>query len=100
MNTDLKEKANNDFENDFCKLMNNEAFEKTLGNVRKYRDIKHKRKKQKLISIRTKLSQYKVLHIKLIGNRNEKQQMIINKPVYLGLSILELRKIIMYKYKY
>ena len=56
MNTDLKEKANNDFENDFCKLINNEAFGKTLGNVRKYGDIKHKRKKPKLISIRIKLS--------------------------------------------
>ena len=52
----MKGKANNDFENDFCKLMNNEAFGKSLGNVRKNRDIKHKRKRQKLISIRTKLS--------------------------------------------
>ena len=59
MNTDLKEKANNDFENEFCKLMSNATFTKTMKNVRNVRkmwDIKHKRKKKELISIRTKLS--------------------------------------------
>ena len=35
MNTDLKEKANNDFENEFCKLMSNATFTKTMKNVRK-----------------------------------------------------------------
>ena len=29
-----------------------------------------------------------------------KKQVLINKPVYLGLSILELRKILMYEFWY
>ena len=40
MNSDLREKAKNNFEEDIFKFMNNEVFVKTLENVRKHRGVK------------------------------------------------------------
>ena len=40
MNTKLKTEAKDDFVKDFFELMNNSVFGKTIGNVRKHRDLK------------------------------------------------------------
>ena len=86
----MRKKAKNDFENDFYKLMNNAVFGKTKENVRKHRDIKlvatDKRRNQ-LVSepnyYTTKWFSEKLLVIEM-----KKTKVKMNKPVYLGLSIL------------
>ena len=68
MNTKLRQKAKNNFEKDECR------FWKNYGKCKKHRSLKtcYNRKEKKLVSIRTKLSHYKVFHRKFIGNRNKK----------------------------
>ena len=102
MNTELRKQAKNDFEKDFFKSMNNSVFGKTMGNVRKHRDIKlvttNKRRNQ-LVSEpnyhTTKLFSECLLAIEM-KNINVK----MSKPIYLGLSILEISKTLMYEYSY
>ena len=53
-----------------------------------------------LLSIRTKLSYSKFFFGKCISHRNEKTEIFLYKPVYLGLSILELSKIVLFEFCY
>ena len=103
MNTDLRKKAKNDFEKYFLKLMNNAVFGKIMENVRKHRDIKlvtTKRKRDYLVSEpnyhTTKFFTKHLLAIEM----KKKTEVLMNKPVYLGLSILELSKILMNQFSY
>ena len=57
-------------------------------------------KKKELSSIRTKFSYYNVFHGKIINNIYEKTEIRENNLVCLGLSILELYKILMYEFWY
>ena len=99
INTKLRKKAKNDFKKDFFTLMNHSVFAKTMGNSRKHRDIKFvttgKRKNYLVLTNFT--LQHRFFFKKSIRNRNEKTQILMNKLFYLGLSLLELSKIVMYE---
>ena len=102
MNTDLRKKAKNDFETDFLKLINNAVFGKTMENVRKHRDIKlvtTERRRNYLVS-EPNYHTTKFFTETLLAIEMKKTEILMNKPVYLGLSILELSKILMYEFWY
>ena len=100
INTHLREKTKSDFEKDFFKLINNVVLGKTLENVRKHRDIKlvtTERRRNYLVS-EPNYHTTKVFAEHLLAIEMKKIPM--NKTVYLGLSILELSKILMYEFWY
>ena len=103
INTELRKKAKNTFEKDFFRLMNNAVFGRTTENVRKHRDIKlvktDKRRNQ-LVS-EPNYHTTKWFSEILLAIEMKKTKVKMNKPVvYLGLSILEISKILMYEFWY
>ena len=64
-------------------------------------DLITRPKKKELFSIRSKLSYYKIfIKHQLALEMKKKAEILINKAVYLGLSILELSKTLMYEFWY
>ena len=102
MNTKLRQTAKNYFEKGFFKLMNNGVFGKTMENVRKDRNIKlvtTERRRNHLVS-EPNYHTAKFFTGNLSAIETKKTQIIMNKPVYLGLSILDLIKTLMYEFWY
>ena len=95
MNTELRKQVKNDFEKDFFKLMNNSEFGKTVENVRNHRDIKlvtTDKRRNKLVS-EPNYHTTKWFSENLLASE-------MNKPVYLGLSILEISETLIYEFWY
>ena len=102
MNTELRKEAKNDFEKDLFKLMNNSVFGKTMENIRKHRDIKlvtTDKKRSKLVS-ETNYHTINLISEDLSIIEMKKTKVRMNKPIYLGLSILEISKTLMYEFWY
>ena len=102
MNTKLKKDSENYFEKDFYKLMNNSVFGKTMANVRNYRDIKlvkTKRRKKRLVS-EPNYHAHKKFSDNLMAIEMKKTKVKMTKSIYLGLSILDISKTLMYKLWY
>ena len=85
-------KAKNEFEKNFYKLLNNAVFGKTMENVRNRVDKKLINKS--LFDKSTIFSKY------LIAMHMRRKNVKLNKPIYLGFSILEHSKNIMYNFHY
>ena len=102
MNTDLRKKAKNDFEKDCFKLMNNAVLGKTMKNVRKHRDIKLVTTKWKRNYVESEPNYHtmKFFTENLLVIEKKKMEIFMNKPVHLGLSILELSETLMYEFWY
>ena len=104
MNTEFRKQAKNDFETDFYKLMNNSVFGKTMENLRNRVDVKIVRdwengKIRKLLSSPS-FDRFTIFGNDMAGIHMRKTKLVLNKPVYTGMTILENSKILMYGFYY
>ena len=104
MNTEFRKQAKNDFEKNFYKLMNNSVFGKTMENLRNRVDIKivrsnEKDKIRKLVASPL-YSRHVIFTNDLVGIDMRKSRLLLNKPVYTGMTILDNSKILMYDFYY
>ena len=93
MDNELRKLVRNDFEKDLFKLMNNSIFGKTMENIRKQiKLVTTDKKRSKLVSE----PNYHTLNLiseDLLIMEMKKTKVKMNKPIYLGLSILSVLKI-------
>lgn len=104
-NTAYRQKAKNEFEKDYFKLMNNSVFGKTMENVRNRVQIEccFDDDRQKHLQSKTNFTRTKGYH----NNDTEfsivelHQKIVkLDKPIYAGFSILDLSKLHMYDFHY
>ena len=102
LNTESRKNAVNDFEEDFFKLMNNAVFGKAMENVRKHRPINLVRtdKKRNMLVSEPNYHTMKLIDDNLAIIEMRKVKVRMNKPIYLGMSILDISKITMYEFWY
>ena len=102
LNTELRTIAENEFEKDFFKLMNNSVFGKTMENIRNRVDIKleNNEKQAEKLSAKPNFNHCNIFSKSLVAIHMKKTKLVFNKPVYLGMCILDLSKTLMYDFHY
>ena len=103
-NTQKRTVAKTNFEKDLYKLMNNAFFGKTMENVRERTNldfISHTQldkilKRQSKLSFKGIVNWYSTFSV----YKYEKEKTVFDKPIYLGFSVLELSKLLMYEFYY
>ena len=99
-NTQKRNQAVNDFGKDFYKLLDNTFFGKAMENVRNHLKIKFIKEDDidKIIQQQSKLT-LNGIH-KSYENFDsytfEQNEVLMDKPIYLGFTVLEMRKLLMY----
>ena len=97
MNTEFRKQAKSDFETDFYKLMNNSVFRKTMENLRNRVDVKIVRAwetdKIRELTSSPSYDRYTIFGNGMTGIHMHKMKLVLNKPVYTGMTILENSKI-------
>ena len=89
MNTELRKRATSDFEKDLYKIMNNSVFGKTMENLRKQRR-----------QAQTPYRQPGLCQSEHLWWWSCDVPDVFNRPVYMGMSILDISKHLMYDFYY
>ena len=101
LNTNLRAKATKEFEKYFFKLMNNSVFRKTMENIKNGVDIRlvNDEKVAKKLAAKPNFKHCTIFDENLVAI-HMKKKIVFNKPVYLGMCILDLSKTLMYNFYY
>ena len=101
-NTEKGKNAKNQFEKDFFKLLNNSIFGKTMENLRKMIDVILVTDEKKLakLSLKPTFVSSKIINEDLVVIHKIKETLVLNRPIYVEMSILDLSKVLMYDFHY
>ena len=88
------------FEKEFFKLMNNSVFGKTMENLRNRVNIELVTNEERLnkLSAKPTYVSSKIFNQDLVGVHTKKEKLLLDKPSYVGMCILDLSKTHMYDF--
>lgn len=101
-NTQRRAAARNNFEKDYFKLLNNAVYGKSLENVRNridFRLVVNEDELDKIIA-KPRVKSWYIYAPNVVGVCCKKTTICLNRPIYVGFSVLELSKRIMYNFHY
>lgn len=101
-NTARRAQAANAFEKDFHKNQVNSIFGKTLQNCRKYKNIRlvNDAKKHEKLVAKPNYKTSIIINENLVAVAMNKTKVKMNRPLYVGMSILDISKTLMYDFHY
>ena len=99
-NTNERTTAKNDFEKDFYKLMNNSVYGKTMENVRNRISFVLVSSEEKALNMKNDFKKITPFHDNLIGVHLCKREVLLNKPIFIGHTVLDQSKYLMYDFHY
>lgn len=105
LNTEMRTKATNEFEKNFYKLLINAIFGKSMENVRSRSDIRlvHKwegRYGAGVLIAKPNFKKRIIFDENLVAIEMVKTNVLMDKPISVGMSILDISKVVMYDYYY
>ena len=98
-NTQLRQNSSSAFEKDMFKLMNNAVYGKTIENVWNRKEVKICRSREQLLKYASKpwFRCFHIVNSDISICTMKKRQVYLNKPLYLGFTVLDLSKLVFYK---
>ena len=101
-NTEKRKNVDNDFEKDFFKLMINSVYGKTMENLRKRINVRLINNAEDFLKYTSRPTciTHKIFGKDYAAIHEIKPVLILNKPIYVGFTVLELSKWRMYHFNY
>jgi hypothetical protein len=99
-NTKERTTAKNDFEKDFYKLMNNSVYGKTMENVRNRINFKLISSEAEALALKNTRKSYTIFNEDLVGVHLCKREVKLNKPIFIGQTVLDDSKVLMQDFHY
>ena len=101
-NTGKRKEAKSDFEKDLFKLMNNSVYGKTMEDKRNHMDfelVDNEVRYEKCVNNPTFKNRF-IINENLVGVEKTKAKLKLDKPIFLGMTILDISKLHMYQFYY
>ena len=99
-NTEKRKNVTNDFEKGFFKLMIKSLYEKTMENLRKRTNVRLANNEKDFLKYTSRPTHvtHKLFDKDYATIHETKPVLMLNKPIYVGFTVLELSKWMMYDF--